>query len=118
MASYSLSVGVPSDDAGRFLDAAAEVAGDELTVNGVSFTVDDPAAAMAPLRELAVADARAKAEVLATAAGCTLGAIVTLVEGGGGGIAPMPRGPMRAMAAAPVEAGSDTLSLQVTRATS
>ncbi len=105
---------MPSDDAGRFIDAAAEVAGDELTLNGVSFAVDDPAAARAPLRELAVADARAKAEVLATAAGCTLGAIVTLVEGGGGGVAPMPRGPVRAMAAAPVEAGSDTLSLQVT----
>ncbi len=113
VATYSLSVAVPADEAGRFIDAAAEVAGDELTLNGVSFSVSDPAAAIAPLRELAVADARAKAEVLAVAAGCTLGPIVTIVEGGGGGPVPIPRGPVRAMAA-PVEAGTDTLSLNVT----
>ena len=59
----------------------------------------DPAAAVAPLRELAVADARAKAEVLASAAGCTLGAVVAIVEGGGGGAVPMLAGAMRAMAA-------------------
>ena len=51
--------------------------------------------------------------MLAVAAGCTLGPIVTVVEGGGGGPIPIPRGPMRAMAA-PVEAGTDTLSLNVT----
>ena len=113
VATYSLSVAVPSDDAGRFIDAAAEVAGDELTLNGVSFSVGDPASAIAPLREEALADARAKAEVLATAAGCTVGPIVTIVEGGGGGAVPMPRGAMKAMAA-PVEAGTDTLSLQLT----
>ncbi len=113
VASYSLSVGVPSDDAGRFIDAAAEVAGDELTLNGVSFSVADPSTAVAPLRDAAVADARAKAEALAGAAGCSLGPIVSIVEGGGGGVAPMPRGAMRAMAA-PVEAGTDTLSLHVT----
>ena len=39
----------------------------------VVLRVADPAAVVAPLRELAVADARAKAEVLAAAAGCTVG---------------------------------------------
>ena len=39
-------------------------------MNGVSFSIADPAAVIAPLREAAVADARAKAEALATAAGC------------------------------------------------
>ena len=85
VASYSLNVTTPADDVGRFIDAAAEVAGDEFTLNGVSFSVSDPAAAIAPLRELAVADARAKAEVLAAASGCTVGPVVTIVEGGGGG---------------------------------
>jgi uncharacterized protein len=113
VASYTVSVAVPADDVARFVDAAAEVAGDELTMNGVSFSVGDPGSVLAPLRELAVADARAKAEALATAAGCELGRVVAIVEGGGGGAVPMPKGALRAMAA-PIEAGSETLSLQVT----
>ena len=35
VASYSLTVTTPADDVGRFIDAAAEVAGDEFTLNGV-----------------------------------------------------------------------------------
>ena len=115
VASYSITVGVPADDAGRFIDAAAEVAGDELTMNGISFSVGDPAAVVAPLRELAVADARAKAEVLAAAATCSIGPVVTIVEGGGGGAVPVFKGGAARLAmAAPIEGGSETLSLQVT----
>ena len=115
MASYSITVAVPADDAGRFIDSAAEVAGDELTMNGISFSVADPAAVVAPLRELAVADARAKADVLAAAAGCTVGAVVTIVEGGGGGAVPVLKaGAARMAMAAPIEGGSETMSLQVT----
>jgi uncharacterized protein YggE len=115
VASYSITVGVPADDAGRFLDSAAEVAGDELTMNGISFSVADPSALVAPLRELAVADAHAKAEVLAAAARCSVGTVVTIVEGAGGGAVPLFKGgaPRLAMSA-PIEGGSDTLSLQVT----
>ena len=115
VASYSITIAVPADDAGRFLDAAAEVAGDELTMNGISFSVADPAVVVAPLRELAVGDARAKAEVLATAAGAGLGAVVTIVEGGAGGAVPVFKGGAARLAmAAPIEGGSETLSLQVT----
>ena len=101
-----LNVGIPADDVGRFIDAAAEVAGDEFTLNGVSFSVADPAPVVAPLRELAVADARAKAEVLAGAGGCTVGTIVTIVEGGGGGAVPVFKGVAREAMAAPIEAGT------------
>jgi uncharacterized protein len=114
VASYAVNVGVPADDVGRFIDAAAEVAGDELTLNGVSFSVEDPAAVVAPLRELAVADARAKAEVLAAAADCELGAVVTVVEGGGGAVPIARAGTARQAMAAPIEVGSETLSLSVT----
>ena len=114
VASYSLTVTTPADDAGRFIDAAAEVAGDEFALNGITFAISDPAAAIAPVRALAMTEARAKAEVLAAAGGCTIGPVISIVEGGGGGgPAPMPRGAMRAMAA-PIEAGSDTLALHVT----
>jgi uncharacterized protein len=114
VAGYSLNVTIPPDDVGRFIDAAAEVAGDELTLNGVSFSVADPAAAVAPLRELALADARAKAEVLAAAAACSVGTVVTIVEGGGGGAVPVLRGAVARAMAAPVEPGTESLSLQVT----
>jgi uncharacterized protein YggE len=114
VASYTVTVAVPADDVARFVDAAAEVAGDELTLNGVSFSVGEPAEVVAPLRAAAVADARAKAAVLADAAGCELGPVVSIVEGGGGGAVPMPKGALRMAMAAPIEAGSETLSLQVT----
>lgn len=115
VASYSVSVGTPADDAGRFVDAAAEVAGDELTMNGIAFAVADPAAATAPLRDLAVADALAKAEVLARAADCSVGPVVTIVEGGGGSAIPVFKGGAARLAmAAPIEGGTETLSLQVT----
>ena len=59
VASYTVNVTVPADDVGRFLDAATEVAGDELTMNGVSFSIEDPAPLRRPAaRALAVADAR------------------------------------------------------------
>jgi len=114
-ASYTVTVAVPSDEVGRFLDAATEVAGDELTLNGVSFSIEDPAPLLAPLREIAVADAQAKARVLAAAADCELGPVVTIVEGGGGA-APVLRGGagMRMAMAAPIEAGSEVVTLQVT----
>jgi uncharacterized protein YggE len=114
VASYNVNVIAPADDAGRFIDAATEVAGDELTMNGISFSVEDPSAVIAPLRELAVADARAKAEVLAAAARGTLGPVVTIVEGGGGGAVPVVRAGARMAMAAPIEPGTESLSLQVT----
>ena len=115
VASYSITVAVPADDAGRFIDSAAEVAGDELTMNGISFSVADPAAVVAPLRDLAVADARAKADVLAAATGCTVGPVVSIVEGGGGGAVPVLKaGAARMAMAAPIEGGSETMALQVT----
>jgi uncharacterized protein len=114
VSAYSVNVAVPADDVGRFIDAASEVAGDELTMNGVSFSVEDPAAVIAPLREQAVADARAKADVLAVAAGCELGAVVAIVEGGGGGSVPILRAGPRAAMAAPIEPGTESLSLHVT----
>ena len=51
--------------------------------------------------------------MLAAASGCTVGTVVTIVEGGGGGAVPVFKGAVRAMAA-PIEAGTETLSLQVT----
>lgn len=48
----------------------------------VSFTVSDPEAASTELLSLAAKDARAKAEALASAFGCGLGALVRIDHGG------------------------------------
>jgi len=53
------------------------------SVSGLSFTVSDPARGRDAALQAAYADARAKAEVLARAAGRTLGRAVTIAEGGG-----------------------------------
>ncbi len=113
VAAHALRVLVPSDQAGARIDVAAQAAGDEFTMNGVSFTIAEPAPLLAPLREMALADARSKASALASAEGATVGAAITIVEGGAAGAVPVARAALRAMAT-PVEAGAETLTLQVT----
>ena len=116
MASYSVTVAVPADDAGRFLDAAAEVAGDELTMNGISFAVADPAAVDRPAAR--ARRGRRPGQGRGAGRGRRLrrsGPVISIVEGGGGGAVPVFKGGARMAAmAAPIEAGSETLSLQVT----
>ncbi len=49
-------------------------------IYGISFGVQDPSALQATARDLAVADARARAEALAKAAGVTLGEVISISE--------------------------------------
>ncbi|MEL7463649.1 MAG: SIMPL domain-containing protein [Pseudomonadota bacterium] len=82
-------------------------------MNGISFGVDDDAALLTEARKRAVADARAKAETYAAAAGVALGPIVSIDEAGGG-VRPQPRAAMmRAAEAMPVEAGEAVVSASV-----
>lgn len=67
------------DGLGAVLDQAVTVGAN--TINGISFSVDDPTALEQQARRLAVADAIAKAETYAEAAGVTLGGIETISEG-------------------------------------
>lgn len=62
------------------IDSAADKGGDLIRVNSVSFTVDNPAQHGAETRQLAAADARAKAELYAQAMGVNLGPLVYLTE--------------------------------------
>jgi uncharacterized protein YggE len=114
VASHGLNATIPPDGVGDHIDAAATAGGDEFTLNGVSFSVADPAEAIAPLRAAALADARAKADALADAEGCTVGDVITIVEGGGGGAGPFPKEALRARLATPIEVGSESLSIKVT----
>jgi uncharacterized protein len=98
------------DSLGAVMDAA--VADGANTVNGLTFGLADPEPAVNAAREEAVADARARAEHLAAAAGVALGRILTISETGGG-MDPMPV--FRAEASAvPVAGGELGISTSVT----
>jgi len=102
------------DTLGATLDAAVKDGAN--TLNGVEFALLDPAPALAEARRRAVADALAKAGLLAEAAGVKLGSIRAIHEGGGAQ-PPMPMMRMsadQAMGAVPVAAGALTTSAMVT----
>ncbi|MCA9858800.1 MAG: SIMPL domain-containing protein [Thermomicrobiales bacterium] len=103
------------DNVGAVLDDA--VAAGANTVYGVNFYVDDSSEFTSEARKLAVDDANQRAQELAEAAGMTLGPIVSIVEGyssgpiyGMGGVARADA----AGAAAPIQAGSATIQVDVT----
>jgi hypothetical protein len=89
------------------------------TINGISFAVDDPSKLYAEARKAAFADARAKADLYADAAGVSLGALQLIGEQQS---AVQPPVPMMFKATAqsadrsapvPVEAGQLTFSIDV-----
>jgi len=86
------------------------------TLNGVSFGLTDPAPLLAEARRRAVADARARAELLVEAAGVGLGPVEAITEGGAsGGFPPMYRGaPIAMEAAVPMAEGELSISAAVT----
>jgi uncharacterized protein YggE len=88
------------------------------SINGVSFSVNDPAALEAQARDKAMADAKARAEQLAKAAGVTLGAPVSISEFTSGPIPYEAKGFAAADAAGggapvPVSNGQIQVNLQV-----
>lgn len=100
------------DGLGAVLDAA--VSDGANTLNDLAFGVADPAPVLDAARREAVADARARAKLLATAAGVTLGRVLSIREGSE---ASDPGPLLRAEAAAapvPVAGGELGLSASVT----
>jgi uncharacterized protein YggE len=68
------------DTAGAALDSFAQLAGDFIRVQGVSYSVSDETAAMNEARGDAVAKAKAQAASMAKAAGLSLGRLMTITE--------------------------------------
>ena len=87
-------------------------------VDRMAFRVADPSAAEREAREAAIADARAKAETFARAAGVTIGGVAAIVESGAP--VPYPIGISERMAFAakdastPIEAGENEVTATVT----
>lgn len=69
------------DTTGRVIDAAVGAGGN--TVNGVSFSYQDPDAQLDAARRDAIAEARRRAELYASALGMRVHRIVAVQEGGG-----------------------------------
>jgi uncharacterized protein YggE len=98
---------------GAALDALVGAGANQM--NGISFSIRDPKPLLAQARADAVADARARAQTYARAAGVPLGAIQSISENGGGAEPPRPMYRMAAMAAAPVPvaAGEESVTASV-----
>jgi uncharacterized protein len=88
------------------------------SMDGLSFRVDDPAPAEREARRAAMAAARARAEILAEAAGLTLQGVSAIVDGGAPPPGPAFKGARMALVAdsmpTPVEAGSSEVEVTVT----
>lgn len=95
---------------GALIDAASEAGANRFM--GLSFDLADPAAQEAEARAAAVAEARGRAEQLASAAGVRLGPVLSITEQGGAG--PMPMfARAEAMPAPPVAPGSVGVTVSV-----
>ncbi len=103
------------DALGEVLDAL--VAAGSNRVSGIEFDIRDPGSALDEARKRAIADARARAELYAAAAGVKVGNVVSISEQGAG--APPPQRYMRHMmieqaSAVPVAPGAQTIHASVT----
>lgn len=103
---------------GGIIDDALKAGGDAGRMYGMSFTVDNPAAAQSQARKQAYADAYAKGQELAKAAGLNLGRPIRIVEQAAPPPAPVPLagGVMARMAAetaTPIANGEQEVSVSV-----
>jgi uncharacterized protein YggE len=102
------------DKMGGVLDAVVQVGANQ--IHGIQFSVDDDEQLTDDALRMAMNDARRKAELLAAAAGSSLGRVVEIRYGSPGGPIPMPmRRTMMAdaMAQVPIATGEETLSARV-----
>jgi hypothetical protein len=97
------------DRAGAVIDAAVNAGAN--TVDGPSLTRSDQAELYRTALRNAVADARTKAQALASAGEVRLGAVVSVVESGA---APMPVAERAAADAPPIEPGTQRIDAMVT----
>ncbi|MDV2989943.1 MAG: SIMPL domain-containing protein [Dehalogenimonas sp.] len=73
------------DQTGSVIDAAVAAGGNAVRVNNIYFSIDDLAGAQDDARELALLDAKAKAEQIARVTGVSLGKVTYVAETSSGG---------------------------------
>jgi hypothetical protein len=92
------------DRVGEIVDAATDAGGDHVTVERITFDIDDPQELESTARGRAWQAALARATQLASLAGLELGSAVWIREG----TEPRPAPPAMMMRAAPMAASADT----------
>jgi len=96
--------------AGDVVDAAVAAGANQ--VDGPSLTVSDQTSLYNTALQAAIADARAKAQVLADASGLHVGAVASVEENGGS--APLPFRDKAAVGSTPIEVGTQQITASVT----
>ncbi|HJX03100.1 MAG TPA: SIMPL domain-containing protein [Dehalococcoidia bacterium] len=69
-------------DAGGIIDAVAAAAGNDVRINSINFSIDDPMPYQKQAREKAVADAMERAKQIASVSGIKLGKVLYVTETG------------------------------------
>ena len=77
----------------KVVDDAVTAGGNDVQVQNISFTIDDPEDLKKQAREAAVADAKAKAQTLASATGVAVGEPISISESSAVSPIPSPPGP-------------------------
>jgi uncharacterized protein YggE len=97
------------EGAGALIDAAAEVGGDDLTVDNVAYSIGDDTALRRQAREAAWETVRAQAEHVAGLAGRRLGPVLSVVERTGAEPGPVMRMAAMAESSTPIAPGSSVV---------
>jgi uncharacterized protein YggE len=100
--------------AGAVVDAAAAKAGDDIRVQGITFSIDDDSALLAAARTKATKRARAQAEQLASGAGVEVGEVRAITESTSSLPLTVSGDAAERAASTPVMPGSQTLTVQAT----
>jgi hypothetical protein len=112
-ASNTVTVTAPVGKSGDLVDAAVKAGANN--VDGPNLSVSDESDAYAKAMKDAVADAKSKAQAIASASGLTLGGIVHISDDGSSTPGPIMYGALaEAKAAPPIEAGSQQIQASVT----
>jgi uncharacterized protein YggE len=98
-------------DAGEIVDAAVGAGANQMY--GPNLLATDQDAAYRNALKAAVAEARAKAEVLASAAGLSLGRVTAITESGAAPPIPLPAADSTRSSAAPIEPGTQKIDATV-----
>src|SRR3954452_5090819 len=99
--------------AGAIIDAVTKAVGDGVTLGGVSFSISDTSALYEQARQMAVAQARRRADQLATGANVSVGGVVAMNESAQEVPKVLARDSAAPAAATPIEPGSQQVQLTV-----
>ena len=105
------------NSAGAALDAAANAVGNNVVLNGVTFSISNQSKLLASARARAIQNAHTEATQIAKGAGTTVGSIARVTDkentGTGGVFYPVATSLKAASGSVPIQSGSQSINVQV-----